>query len=136
MSFFSNISGFNGNSNSSIDVPNFGSNDLGNSSILTNSLNPQLNDINAQTLQALQQNGQAAGELLSSGMDANMPDGFENLEAYTNTALYNALSPSSVNSGNINQYASQLEQGLFSSDLTSPQSMADMARSAELFSGL
>lgn len=87
-------------------------------------------------MSALNANDDASGELLSSGMDTNMPSTYDDLGGVTNTAMYRALSPKDVGIDDIVPYTQQLEQGCYDTDLTSAQSMADRARYAELFSGL
>ena len=123
MGFFGNILGIGGSAyDKTQQLPSSGSSSL--------------DESQGEIMSALQAYGDATSEYLSSGMDSYMPSTYDDLGGLTNTAMYNALSPQNVNGGNLNEYVSQLDQGVFDTDLTSPQSMADRARAASLFSGL
>jgi len=95
--------------------------------------------LQGQVMSALSNYDAASGELVSSGMDSNMPSTFDDLDdlgGLTTTAMYNSLSPQGMSTAELEQYETKLTQGMFDTDLTSPQSMADRARYSELFSGL
>ncbi len=94
------------------------------------------NELQGQVLQSLSDYSNATGEALSSGMESYMPSMDDDLGSLTNTALYSALSPQDVGSNNISSYVAALDQGMFHTDLTSPQAMADRARMSDLFSGI
>lgn len=104
--------------------------------LLPQSGTASFDQLQGKAMQAIQAYGDATSEYLSSGMDSYMPSTYDDLGGMTNTAMYNALSPQGVNGGNLNEYVSALDQGMFATDLTSPQGMADRARAASLFSGL
>ena len=84
---------------------------------------------------AIEKYGDANSQLLSAGF--NTPSAYDDLDSSTTqAAMYRANDPNDVDAQNIDGYVNNLGEGLFDTDLTSAQSMADRARYSELYSGL